>query len=610
MTNVKRKGVLLALIVLLIASLVPAASFAANPIKLVVNGKAVQADVPPQMIEGRTMVPVRWVAEALGATVVWDGNKQAVLVNSSADKAGAKSGEIQLVVNNKVVKPDVAPVIVDGRTMVPVRWVAEALGSTVGWDQATQTVTVQAEASAGGSTAGVTIVPNQYGELFEVASDELFIFVENYKPWEYGEQFNDDAGRGGDAAERDLGTLLRAKFPNIKFKIAVWDYPVRSAELAAAGIAPDIYLATSRTYIDRVLEENGWEYDMTDLIKQYGIELSKLNHGAVEQIKAHSDGGMYGVPIFIREYLMFYKKEFFDAKNEPYPFAGMTWDQYYEKISKVKGQVGVRTIKGSQIHPDQYLDFNQLGLYPFTPGDTEHPNLKQMRDSVNVVTDEWLHLVENMYRFLAMPGNNFVTVDDFFRLGTVATAIETVDRIPQLKLVKGHFDEEDTKMFEQWAQNLGEFGVAPVPVFPEAPNTIYQPNALTAHVTKQSNKKEQSMEVIKWLVSEEAQIALSKKALKGVLKTDAVVDAFGKDIPALAEVEGLAEAVYWGENAAIKNYQNTEYIDAFPLYLVFRQYVLKEGNPANIALQRLQTEGVPNFYKWNDDVLREKGLIQ
>jgi hypothetical protein len=103
MAGFKRKGILLALIVLLIASLVPAASFAADPIKLVVNGKAVQADVPPQIFEGRTMVPVRWVAEALGATVSWDADKQAVLVNSSADKAGAKSSEIQLLVNNKVV---------------------------------------------------------------------------------------------------------------------------------------------------------------------------------------------------------------------------------------------------------------------------------------------------------------------------------------------------------------------------------------------------------------------------------------------------------------------------------------------------------------------------
>jgi multiple sugar transport system substrate-binding protein len=494
--------------------------------------------------------------------------------------------------------------------MVPVRWVAEALGSTVGWDQGTQTVTVQAEAAAGASTAGVISIPNQYGVPFELASDEIFIFIENYKPWEYGDEYN-DAGIGGGAAERDLGTILRTKFPDKKFKIAVWDYPVRSAELAAAGIVPDIYITTSRTHIDKVLEENGWEYDMTELINKHGIDLSKLNYGAVEMVKSRSDGGMYGVPLFIREYLMFYKKEFFDAKNEPYPAAGMTWDEFYEKVGKVKGQVGVRTIKGSQIHPDQYMDFNQLGLYPFTPGETEHPNLKQMRDSVNVLTDEWQRLVDNMYRILAMPGNNFVSVDDFFRLGTVAAAVDTIDRIPQLKLAENQYIlEGDRKMFEQWAQNTGDFGIAPVPVFPEAPENIYQPNLLAAHITKQSNKKDEAIEVIKWLVSEEGQIELSERGLKGVLKTDAVVDAFGKGIPQLAGMEGLGEAIYWGQNAPVKNYKNTEWLDGFPMHLIFRQYVLKEGNPANIALQRMQTEGIPNFYKWNDDVLREQGLIQ
>jgi len=48
-------------------------AFAADPIKLIVNGKEIKPDVPPQLINGRTMVPIKWVAESLGADVQWDG---------------------------------------------------------------------------------------------------------------------------------------------------------------------------------------------------------------------------------------------------------------------------------------------------------------------------------------------------------------------------------------------------------------------------------------------------------------------------------------------------------------------------------------------------------
>ncbi|MFA7468331.1 MAG: copper amine oxidase N-terminal domain-containing protein [Desulfotomaculaceae bacterium] len=69
-----------AVLVLLISCAAVAA--ANNPVKLIVNGREIKADVPPQMVNGRTMVPVRWVAEALGAEVRWDGG--AVYIDSQA----------------------------------------------------------------------------------------------------------------------------------------------------------------------------------------------------------------------------------------------------------------------------------------------------------------------------------------------------------------------------------------------------------------------------------------------------------------------------------------------------------------------------------------------
>ncbi|MFX4261219.1 stalk domain-containing protein [Pelotomaculum propionicicum] len=56
--------------------------YAAQSIQLIVNGKVIQSDVPPQIIDGRTMIPARYLAEALGATVTWDASRNAVIVTS------------------------------------------------------------------------------------------------------------------------------------------------------------------------------------------------------------------------------------------------------------------------------------------------------------------------------------------------------------------------------------------------------------------------------------------------------------------------------------------------------------------------------------------------
>lgn len=58
------------------------AAFAADPIRLIVNGREIKTDVPPQLIGGRAMVPVRWVAEALGAVVEWDEESGSVFINT------------------------------------------------------------------------------------------------------------------------------------------------------------------------------------------------------------------------------------------------------------------------------------------------------------------------------------------------------------------------------------------------------------------------------------------------------------------------------------------------------------------------------------------------
>ncbi len=115
--------------------------------KMYINDSPKFIDVAPIIIEGRTLLPIRWIAEPLGAEVLWDGNEKRVTVILGQTI-------IELWIGNKIAKvngkdsqidpnnPNVTPIILNGRTMLPVRFVAENLGCSVEWDSKTKTITI------------------------------------------------------------------------------------------------------------------------------------------------------------------------------------------------------------------------------------------------------------------------------------------------------------------------------------------------------------------------------------------------------------------------------------------------------------------------------------
>ena len=115
---------------------------ASSPITVTINEQILTMDVPPIIKEGRTLVPLRAIFEALGAQVSWDaptgkitGTKGNTLVVLHVGNKSASS-------NGNQITLDVAPQIINGRTMVPTRFVAESLGAKVEWNAATSTVSV------------------------------------------------------------------------------------------------------------------------------------------------------------------------------------------------------------------------------------------------------------------------------------------------------------------------------------------------------------------------------------------------------------------------------------------------------------------------------------
>ncbi len=111
-----------------------------------VNGVQMTADVAPYLKNDRTYLPVRYVATALGvvdANIMWNEAEQSVVIIKGDRVVKLVIGSTTMMINGVPFGMDVAPEIVDpGRTMLPLRWVAQALGADVQWDAATQTVTI------------------------------------------------------------------------------------------------------------------------------------------------------------------------------------------------------------------------------------------------------------------------------------------------------------------------------------------------------------------------------------------------------------------------------------------------------------------------------------
>ena len=112
-----------------------------------VNGTSKILDSPPVIKNGRTLVPIRAIIEALGGSVGWDGTARKATVTLVSTSLELWIGKSAAAVNGKSALIDstnakVVPEIINGRTMLPLRFVAENLGATVGWDQSTQTITI------------------------------------------------------------------------------------------------------------------------------------------------------------------------------------------------------------------------------------------------------------------------------------------------------------------------------------------------------------------------------------------------------------------------------------------------------------------------------------
>lgn len=122
------------MIILLSISMVTVPVSANEGVSVFLDGELLVFDVPPQIIDGRVMVPMRKIFEVLGATVGWDGDTQKITAKKQGATVVMQINSNFLSVNGNILDLDVPPQLVGERTLVPVRAIAESFEIDVFWN--------------------------------------------------------------------------------------------------------------------------------------------------------------------------------------------------------------------------------------------------------------------------------------------------------------------------------------------------------------------------------------------------------------------------------------------------------------------------------------------
>ena len=129
-------------LLILIPSFAFAGVCAQGAVTVFVDGTMVEFDVAPQIINDRTMVPMRAIFEQIGAEVTWDDSTKTAISQKGDITVKIAIGEYKLNKNGVDIAIDVPAQIVDSRTLVPVRAISESFDCEVFWDDATRSVRV------------------------------------------------------------------------------------------------------------------------------------------------------------------------------------------------------------------------------------------------------------------------------------------------------------------------------------------------------------------------------------------------------------------------------------------------------------------------------------
>lgn len=150
-----------------VAAIIALAPVSASAIDVSIDNVLLKTDVPASSINNRTMVPMRAIFEALGADVAWDSVSKSVFAQKGGTTVNLCLNQSMAYVNNVPYMLDSPPVSINGRTMVPVRFVAESLDCDVKWDGKSQKVIISTNSEIPFYGNGLNGALNELNDIYK-----------------------------------------------------------------------------------------------------------------------------------------------------------------------------------------------------------------------------------------------------------------------------------------------------------------------------------------------------------------------------------------------------------------------------------------------------------
>ncbi|GAA3413536.1 ABC transporter substrate-binding protein [Paenibacillus hodogayensis] len=306
---------------------------------------------------------------------------------------------------------------------------------------------------------------------------------------------------------------VRKKFPNYKLKY-VKPGSMTVPDMIATNNVPDIFLF-ALPEMQKNLFPNGLQYDLTELINKYNVDLNRFEPGLLQTFREVSgEGKLYGLPESTNPHVMFYNKDLYDKFGVPYPKNGMTWDEAYEMSRKLTSfQEGV-SYKGVALFFRTVLSNNEDSL-PLIDAKTE-------RASVN--TAQWKKQFDNLKRFYELNGmlTGYKPGSDG---GTELTSFYTDKNMAAIVSPFSGYTRDGMKDMN--------WNMVSVPVHSENKGVGLQVEPRGIFIANTSKVKEQAFHVLMHVLSDEVELANSKAGKTTSLNNETIVKSFASEIDLL-----------------------------------------------------------------------------
>ncbi|WP_176705928.1 ABC transporter substrate-binding protein [Paenibacillus hemerocallicola] len=315
-------------------------------------------------------------------------------------------------------------------------------------------------------------------------------------------------GGGVSAEEFDqrFRSVIEKKFPHITFEYASNGKGTNMTDLVSAGNVPDIVRTDTPTLRTGYLDL-GLGYDLTELVKSFNYDTNRFNKIFMNEIyEAGGSKALYGLPVPpYFPHVLYYNKDIFDKFGVAYPKDGVTWDEVYELAKKLTRTDNGTTIRGFSFNAMSALRDNTYSLPILDPNEDKLANM-----------DQWKSIFDNFKRFYEIPGNKHektVSLENTaFNKGNVA--MQANQHSPYLNL-----PAELNWDYVAYPTMQGGLKLTP------------QRGPAYWAISQTSKHKDEAFEVIMEMLSDEVQLADSKRGMPATVNKTEIHDALGQDNP-------------------------------------------------------------------------------